>query len=75
MQFDFPLDAIGCHWMPLARRSFSCSVLATGMRVGAILSSLLTAALPAVIGWRWVFHGIRNSRFPVGGLVFCEISQ
>jgi len=43
------------HWMSLARRSFSCGVLATGMQVGAIISTLIAASLIAVIGWRWVF--------------------
>ena len=43
------------HWMPLARRSLSCGVLATGMQVGAILSSWLGAILLVMIGWRWVF--------------------
>ncbi len=43
------------HWMTMARRSFSCGVLATGMQVGAIISTLIAASLIAVIGWRWVF--------------------
>ena len=43
------------HWMPLARRSFSCGILATGMQVGAIVSSWLAAILLVAVGWRWVF--------------------
>lgn len=43
------------HWIPLARRSFSCGVLATGMQVGAILAGVLTGPLIGEIGWRWVF--------------------
>ena len=43
------------HWMPLARRSLSCGILATGMQVGAIFSSWLAVILLVVVGWRWVF--------------------
>jgi ACS family glucarate transporter-like MFS transporter/ACS family D-galactonate transporter-like MFS transporter len=43
------------HWMPLARRSLSCGILATGMQVGAIVSSWLAAILLVTMGWRWVF--------------------
>ncbi len=43
------------HWIPLARQSFSCGVLASGMQVGAIVSSVLAGVLLTQIGWRWVF--------------------
>lgn len=43
------------HWIPLARRSFACGVLATGMQVGAIVAGALTGPLIGGIGWRWVF--------------------
>ncbi len=43
------------HWIPLARQSFSCGVLASGMQVGAIASSIIAGALLTQIGWRWVF--------------------
>jgi len=43
------------HWVPLARRSFACGLLATGMQVGAIASGLLTGPLVETFGWRLVF--------------------
>lgn len=43
------------HWIPLRRQSFSCGVLASGMQIGAIASSVLAGALLTQIGWRWVF--------------------
>lgn len=42
-------------WMPLARRSFACAVLATGMQLGAIAASSLTGKLMEPVGWRWLF--------------------
>ena len=52
--FPASCQSIG-HWMPLARRSLACGVLAAGMQVGAILASALTGPLIAPLGWRWVF--------------------
>lgn len=43
------------HWMPLARQSFSCGILATGMQVGGIVGASVTGVLLAPVGWRWVF--------------------
>lgn len=43
------------HWIPLARRTFSCGCVTMGMQVGAIAASLLTGLLILKIGWRWVF--------------------
>lgn len=43
------------HWIPLARRSFSCGILAMGMQIGAIAASALAGMLLAPVGWRWVF--------------------
>ena len=43
------------HWMPLARRSLACGILAAGMQVGAISASGLTGELMTPLGWRWVF--------------------
>jgi len=43
------------HWMPMARRSIACGLLAMGMQLGAIFSGTLTGDLIEPIGWRWVF--------------------
>lgn len=43
------------HWMPLARRSFSCGLLAAGMQIGAITAAGLTGRLIEPLGWRWVY--------------------
>lgn len=43
------------HWIPLARRSFACGLLAMGMQVGAILAGTFTGPLVEVYGWRLVF--------------------
>lgn len=43
------------HWIPMARRSIACGILATGMQLGAILAGKLTGELIEPIGWRWVF--------------------
>ena len=43
------------HWIPLARRTLACGVLAMGMQIGAISAGILTGPLIAVMGWRWVF--------------------
>ena len=42
-------------WMPIARRSTSCAIMASGMQVGAILSSYITGPLLGPIGWRGLF--------------------
>lgn len=42
-------------WMPLARRSSACAVLAIGMQLGAIFASSLTGVLMKPMGWRWLF--------------------
>ncbi len=52
--FPASLNSIG-HWMPLARRSLACGILAAGMQVGAILASVLTGELMEPLGWRWIF--------------------
>lgn len=52
----FPASCLSIsHWIPLARRSFSCGILTTGMQVGAIAAALMTGVLIGQIGWRWVF--------------------
>lgn len=52
----FPASCLSIsHWIPLARRSFACGVLTTGMQAGAIAAALLTGILIGQIGWRWVF--------------------
>lgn len=43
------------HWIPLARRTLACGLLAMGMQVGAIAAGILTGPLIETIGWRWVF--------------------
>lgn len=43
------------HWMPGDRRSFACSLLATGMQIGAILTAVMTGPLMDAIGWRRVY--------------------
>ncbi len=52
--FPASCNSIG-HWMPLARRSLACGILAAGMQLGAISASGLTGELMAPLGWRWVF--------------------
>lgn len=52
--FPASCNSIG-HWMPLARRSLACGILAAGMQVGAIMASALTGMLLMAIEWRWVF--------------------
>lgn len=52
--FPASCNSIG-HWMPIARRSLSCGILAAGMQVGAISASGLTGELMIPLGWRWVF--------------------
>ncbi len=52
--FPASCNSIG-HWMPLARRSLACGILAAGMQVGAISASFLTGALMLPLGWRWTF--------------------
>ena len=52
--FPASCNSIG-HWMPLARRSLACGILAAGMQVGAISASGLTGELMTPLGWRWVF--------------------
>ncbi|MCB1235674.1 MAG: MFS transporter, partial [Verrucomicrobiae bacterium] len=52
----FPASCLSIsHWIPLARRTFACGILTTGMQVGAIAAALLTGILIGQIGWRWVF--------------------
>ena len=43
------------RWMPIARRSISCAVMASGMQVGAILASVLTGPILTALGWRSLF--------------------
>lgn len=43
------------HWIPLARRSFACGLLAAGMQVGAVSAGVLTGLLIEPLGWRWVY--------------------
>ncbi len=43
------------QWMPVARRSISCAILASGMQVGAILASVLTGPILNSYGWRSLF--------------------
>lgn len=43
------------HWVPLARRSLGCGILATGMQIGAILAGTLTGRLLETTTWRWIF--------------------
>lgn len=52
--FPASCNSIG-HWMPLARRSLACGILASGMQVGAIAASGLTGPLIGIHGWRWAF--------------------
>ena len=52
--FPASCNSIG-HWMPLARRSLACGILAAGMQLGAISASGLTGELMTPLGWRWVF--------------------
>lgn len=52
--FPASCNSVG-HWMPLARRSLACGILAAGMQVGAIVASGLTGVLLMAIEWRWVF--------------------
>ncbi len=52
--FPASCNSIG-HWMPLARRSLACGILAAGMQLGAICASGLTGQLLTPMGWRWVF--------------------
>ena len=52
----FPASCLSIsHWIPLARRTFACGVLTTGMQVGAIASGVSTGPLILAIGWRLVF--------------------
>ncbi|MBD3674919.1 MAG: MFS transporter [Planctomycetaceae bacterium] len=52
----FPASCLSIsHWIPIARRSFSCGVLSMGMQVGAIGASLLTGPLILWVGWRPAF--------------------
>lgn len=52
----FPASCLSIsHWIPLARRSFACGILTTGMQVGAIASGATTGPLILEIGWRLVF--------------------
>ena len=43
------------HWIPLARRTFACGVLAMGMQLGAIAAGLITGPLMDMMRWRMVF--------------------
>lgn len=45
------------HWTPLARRTFSCALLAAGMQIGAIVAARLTGKLlgEEILPWRWIF--------------------
>ena len=52
--FPASCNSVG-HWMPLARRSLACGILAAGMQVGAIMASGLTGLLLMAIDWRLVF--------------------
>ena len=46
--FPASCNSIG-HWMPLARRSLACGILAAGMQVGAISASGLTGDRKSVV--------------------------
>ena len=63
------------HWIPLARRSFSCGVLSMGMQVGAIAAGLLTGTLIGLIGWRWVFVAYAAPGFVWAALFLIALSQ
>ncbi|MDB4670846.1 MFS transporter [Pirellulaceae bacterium] len=56
------------HWTPLARRTLACGALAVGMQVGAIVASLATGNLIALMHWRWVF-----ALFAVPGFVWAAV--
>ncbi|MCA9077456.1 MAG: MFS transporter [Planctomycetaceae bacterium] len=68
--FPASLNSIG-HWMPLARRSLACGVLAGGMQVGAILAFLLAGPLIESFGWRSTFVTISlpSILFAIGFLI------
>ena len=52
--FPASCNSIG-HWMPLARRSLACGLLAAGMQIGAIVASGMTGDLLESLHWRLVF--------------------
>lgn len=52
--FPASCNSIG-HWMPMARRSLACGLLAAGMQIGAIIASGLTGDLLEEMHWRLVF--------------------
>ena len=52
--FPASCNSIG-HWMPMARRSLACGLLAAGMQIGAIVASGLTGDLLENMHWRVVF--------------------
>lgn len=68
--FPASLNSIG-HWMPLARRSLACGVLAAGMQIGAILALSLAGTLIEPFGWRRTFVAISvpSVLFAIGFLV------
>ena len=68
--FPASLNSIG-HWMPLARRSLACGVLAAGMQIGAILAFLLAGTLIESFGWRRTFVTISlpSILFAIGFLI------
>ena len=51
------------HWTPLAQRAFCCGMLAMGMQLGAVASSVITGRFLTSLAnteiadsaWRWVF--------------------
>ncbi len=47
-------NSIG-HWMPLSQRTLGCGVLSSGMQIGAVAASAVTAYLIARVGWRFAF--------------------
>ena len=52
--FPASCNSIG-HWMPMARRSLACGLLAAGMQIGAIVASGMTGDLLESMHWRLVF--------------------
>ncbi len=52
--FPASCNTIG-HWMPMARRSLACGLLAAGMQIGAIVASGMTGDLLESLHWRLVF--------------------
>lgn len=52
--FPASCNSIG-HWMPMARRSLACGLLAAGMQIGAIVASGMTGDLLENMHWRLIF--------------------